>query len=100
MTPDAVMQSSLRIPKNVVFRAFEAETILLNLDTGMYHGLNETGGRLLELLGETGGRVDSTVDRLAEEYGQPREALAPDVAAFFAALLERGLVEASDAPPA
>ena len=38
------------IAPHVVYRSFATETVILNLQTGRYHGLNKTGGRMLELL--------------------------------------------------
>ena len=37
------------VPQHVVYRRFAAETVVLNLETGTYHGLNATGARMLEL---------------------------------------------------
>ena len=39
----------IRLSDNVVYRSFGSETVLLNLDTGHYHGLRGAGGRMLEL---------------------------------------------------
>ena len=39
---DEILDSRVVVPENVVLRAFEAQTLLLNLDTGTYHGLNDT----------------------------------------------------------
>ena len=92
-TGEEILNTSLQVPEHVVLRAFATETVLLNLQTGIYHGLNETGGRLLELLPESGGSVHGAAQRLAAEYEAPEDAVAGDAAAFFTALLERGLVE-------
>ncbi len=40
----------IRIPHHVVFRHFVNETVVLNLQTGKYHGLNRTAGRMLHEL--------------------------------------------------
>src|SRR5262249_46650863 len=45
-----VMAARAIVPQHVVSRAFEEETLLLNLESGQYHGINATGGRLLELI--------------------------------------------------
>ena len=47
------LDSSVRIPPNVVYRTFARETVVVNLETGMYHGLNRVGGRMLEILEQT-----------------------------------------------
>jgi len=80
------------VPSTVVHRSFEAETVLLNLSTGTYHGLNPTGGRMFELLSETGS-FDKTLETLIAEYEQPAEVLEPDLARLCADLQERGLIE-------
>lgn len=87
------MEATALVPEHVVFRTFEAETLLLNLETGQYHGLNVTGGRMLELLKETSGEVRESVERLAGEYDVDAEAIGTDMADFCLALEERGLLE-------
>lgn len=89
----AMLGAVVHVPKHVVYRSFEAETVLLNLQTGQYHGLNRSGGRMLELLEETGGRVRAAIDRLAEEYGENPVAIEDGLASFCTALAERGLIE-------
>jgi hypothetical protein len=92
---EEMMSSRLHVPEHVVYRSFEAETLLLNLQTGQYHGLNETGGRMLELLKRTDGHVGEATRLLADEYGVEFDEIAMDLASFCAALAERGLVEVS-----
>jgi Coenzyme PQQ synthesis protein D (PqqD) len=84
------------VPDHLVSRPFQGETVLLNLRTNRYHGLNPTGARILELLRETGDTA-ATADRLAAEYGRPAGEVARDVEELCAALAERGLVEVEDA---
>lgn len=94
-----VFEGRIRLPEHVVHSSFETQTVLLNLQTGQYHGLNATGGRMLELLEETGDarQVAST---LAEEYGVPWDQIAADVATLCAGLRDRGLLEVEEAGPA
>jgi hypothetical protein len=91
-TDQEIIDSVAQVPEHVVHRSFEAETLLLNLETGQYHGLNETGGRMLELLETTGGQVRGAVERLADEYEVGFDEIAPDLIEFCAALEERGLL--------
>jgi hypothetical protein len=86
----------ISVPQHVVFRAFVAETVVLNLDTGQYHGLNPTGGRMLEVL-ERVGRIDEAASLLAGEYKVPVEDITGDLCHFCADLASRGLIEISDA---
>lgn len=90
---DAILRSTASVPEHVIFRSFESETVLLNLQTGQYHGLNPTGGRLLELLGETRGTIGEAIDRLAAAAGRRPEEIAGELSAFCLALAERGLIE-------
>ena len=81
-----------QIPAHVVFRAFPRETVVLNLDTGKYHGLNPTAGRMLEVLGASD-RVDAAAERLAKEYGRGIDEIRRDLYDLCVELLARGLLE-------
>ena len=85
------LSERVRIPQHVVFRTFVNETVVLNLETGLYHGLNPTAGRMLELLAENG-EVAATARRLSEESGVPEERVTADLEAFCANLVDRGLI--------
>jgi hypothetical protein len=95
--PEQFKDATVKVPEHVVYRSFEAETLLLNLETGHYHGLNETGGRMLELLTETEGSVREATERLAAEVEMAPDEIADDLASFCADLAERGLIEVDDA---
>jgi hypothetical protein len=104
MTPDTTMShnasllaSSIKVPHNVVYRSFPSETVVLNLDTGKYHGLNATAGRMLDAL-ERAPCVRDAVAALAESYEQPTEVLEQDVCELCRLLLERGLIEVDGGP--
>lgn len=94
---ETMLEAVVHVPKHVVYRSFEAETVLLNLQTGQYHGLNRSGGRMLELLDTAGGSVREAIERLADEYGEDPEAIEDGLACFCAALASRGLIEVDDA---
>ena len=91
-TPAQIMSAKARVPMHVVYRAFAHETVVLNLNTGKYHGLNPTAGRMLETL-EAAETVGAAVARLAAEYGRPPEEIEADVCEFCADLRARGLLE-------
>ncbi len=88
-----ILDATVTVPDHVVYRAFEAETLLLNLESGQYHGLNGTGGRMLEILKESGETIRRSVQTLAEEYGVEAREIEPDLADFCRALSDRGLVQ-------
>jgi hypothetical protein len=92
---EAILRGRIHVPEHVVYRDFADETVILNLESGMYHGLNATAATMLARL-ETGVPVTEAIDSLAEEFGQPREAIERDVLSLCHALRDRGLI-ATDA---
>ena len=82
----------VRVPKHVVFKSFINETVVLNLETGVYHGLNLTAGRMLQELDEADD-FETAVERLADVFLQPADRVRGDLNAFCRDLDERGLVE-------
>lgn len=80
------------VPQHVASRAFPTEMVLLNLNTGRYHGLNPTGGRMFEVLDERGDFEDAAAT-LSHEFDQPLEAVRDDLRELCASLVERGLLE-------
>jgi len=85
-------QARFVVPHHVASRAFPTETVLLNLNTGQYHGLNPTGGRMFEVLDECGD-PEAAAGRLAEEFQQPLETVRSDLHELCRSLVERGLLE-------
>lgn len=86
------MGATVRVPNNVVHRSFPAETIVLDLNAGVYHGLNHVAGRMLELLEECG-RVKTVASRLADEYEASPAQIQRDLCRVCQELLDRELIE-------
>ena len=84
--------SRVRIPQHVVYRSFPAETVVLNLETGKYHGLNATAGSMLEAL-EQASCVRDAAAAVAGKYAQPQATVEQDMCKLCDALLARGLIE-------
>lgn len=87
-----LLSASVRVPQHVVHRGFAAETVVLNLNTGRYHGLNPIAGRMLEALEQLGG-IGETAEQIAAEYEQPLGTVQRDLCALCADLHQRGLIE-------
>jgi Coenzyme PQQ synthesis protein D (PqqD) len=97
--PDKLLDSQLRLPDHVVHRSFGSETVVLNLKTGKYHGLNPTAGRMLDVLADAPS-VSEAATALADEYGEDRTEVETDLLEFCRDLLDRELMEAVvDASP-
>lgn len=97
-TNAAMLAEKARLPDYAVYRTFVKETVILNLQTGKYHGLNPTGGRMLEAL-ERSSTVGDAAERLAGEYGKSLEEIQGDLCDFCRDLLERGLIELESPEP-
>jgi hypothetical protein len=87
--------SRVRVPGHVMYRGFPVETVVLNLQTGKYHGLNATAGRMLEAL-ERALTVRDAATMVAAEYAQPQATVEQDMYELCNALLARGLIELDD----
>lgn len=94
-TDQTLLAARARLPQHVVHRSFVAETVVLNLRTGKYHGLNVTAGRMLEAL-EAADTVADAIPGLAAEFGVEEEQIRADLLALCRGLLERGLIEIED----
>ncbi len=92
-----LLAAHVRLPQHIVHRGFVAETVVLNLRTGKYHGLNPTAGKMLEAL-EQAPSVGSVVPELASEYDRERAQIERDLIELCRGLLERGLIEIVDEP--
>jgi hypothetical protein len=92
------LRASVQVPRHVVYRTFPSETVVLNLQTGKYHGLNPTAGAMLAAL-ERGACVADAVALLARDYERPPAELERDLRELCDALLERGLIELDEPSP-
>ncbi len=89
-----VLGATARVPGHVVYRSFAQETVMLNLQTGRYHGLNPTAGAMLPEL-ERSETVAEAAARLAARYERPVDEIESDLREFCIDLLARGLIELS-----
>jgi hypothetical protein len=84
--------SRVRVPQHVVYRRLPTETVVFNLQTGKYHGLNATAGSMLEAL-ERASSVHEAAAAVAEEYAQPQAVIERDMCELCDGLRTRGLIE-------
>ncbi len=96
-TSTSLPEARVKVPQHVVYRSFPSETVVLNLNTGKYHGLNATAGRMLEAL-EKASCVRDAAATLAESYEQPQAVVEKDMCELCQLLLDRGLVEIDGGP--
>ena len=87
------------VPEAVVSRQLDGETVLLNLDTGIYFGLDHVGTRMWQLV-EQHGQLDAVLQRLRDEYDAPPQTLEQDLVRLTSQLIDKGLLVTTDAATA
>ncbi len=84
------------LPKNVLLRTFENESVLLNLDTECYHGLDDVGTHMYQALAESE-NIQAAYQKLLADYEVDPDQLRRDLDNFIAELVQRGLLELREA---
>ena len=81
----------LQIPEQVVTRQVGDETVLLNLESGTYFGLDPVGSRFLELL-EVEGTLAAVLAKMLEEFDVTETQLEADLLRLADEMLASGLL--------
>ena len=92
----ATLQSKISIPEDVLFRDLDGEAVVLNLESGKYFGLDETGTRMWALLAEHG-RVEPACRVLLDEYEVSEEQLQCDLLKLVDELASHDLLQLDEA---
>ena len=90
------LSSRVAIPDKVLCRDLGAEAVILDLDLGVYYGLDEVGLRMWTLL-QSHGDLRSVFETMLKEYDVPRERLLKDLLDFVDRLASRRLLKLEDA---
>jgi hypothetical protein len=80
--------------ENVVSRVLECEAVILNLESGVYFGLNEVGTRIWALIQEHGS-LRKVLETMKQEYEVAPQELESDLLQLIEQLQARGLVNLS-----
>jgi hypothetical protein len=85
------------VPADVLFTEVGNESVMLQLKSERYYGLEEVGTRMWKLLtaAET---IEAAYQQLLAEYEVEPEVLRRDLEALIERLVEQGLLELSPAP--
>ena len=86
------MTDNLRISKEIIFQELEGEAVLLNMQNGIFFGLNPVAKRMWELLNELG-QAEEVLKQLLQEYDASEEQLRKDLVDFIEKLKSKGLIE-------
>ncbi|MEO5618228.1 MAG: PqqD family protein [Candidatus Eisenbacteria bacterium] len=90
------LRGQIRKPAGVLVRQLGSESVLLNLDSESYFGLDEVGTRMWAAL-EQSASLQEAYEALVDEYDVDPKRLCADLAAFVEGLAQAGLVEVVDA---
>ena len=82
----------LILPADVLISDVDGESVLLNLNSERYFGLDEVGTRMLSLL-TTSTSIQTAYEALLEEYEVENETLRHDLADLIDRLVDQGLLQ-------
>lgn len=91
------LQDRLEPSPDVVTRVLDNETVLMDMASGSYFGLDEVGTVIWQALDE-GETLASACDRVSESYDIDRARVEADVAALADAIVAKGLATRVSAP--
>jgi hypothetical protein len=82
----------LKVPDDVLISGLQTESVILNLDSERYFGLDEVGTRMMSVL-TSADSIQAAYETLLEEYDVEGEVLRQDLTAIIEQMVEQGLVE-------
>lgn len=85
------LTDKVSIPAQVMARQVGEETVILDLASGTYFGLDPVGARIWQLMGE-GRTLAEICTAMLDEYEVSREALERDVIELAETLLAQKLI--------
>jgi hypothetical protein len=85
------LDTRLLIPASIISRGVGDETVLLDLESGIYFGLDGVGKRIWELIG-AGLTLGETAAVIVSEHEVNTEKAQSDVIEFARELVKRGLL--------
>ena len=88
---DLTLNDHLKVPDEVLSTKVGEDTVLLNLQTGMYHSLDPVGTRFLDLLQASGG-LEAVHHALLEEFDVSTTRLETDLLRLSRDMLAKGLL--------
>jgi len=85
----------VKLPDDVLISDLEGESVILNLKSERYYGLDNVGTRFLTLL-STSESIEQAFEALLAEYNVEADTLRLDLTNLLVDLREQGLVEICD----
>ena len=85
------LDRAVRVGEDTVFRELAGEAVLLQLEAGMYYGLDPVGTRLWQLLAERG-KLRDVFEAAQQEFDVDADTLQHDLLELVATLAEKKLL--------
>jgi coenzyme PQQ synthesis protein D (PqqD) len=81
----------VKIPDDVLISKLQEESVILNLDSERYYGLDDIGTRILSVL-TTSESIEAAYQTLVNEYDADAEVLRQDLIDLIENLSKQGLI--------
>ena len=81
----------VRVPDDVLISNLQEESVILNLNSERYFGLDNIGTRMLSVLSNSQS-IEAAYESLAREYDVDRQVLRDDLIVLVENLRQQGLV--------
>ena len=88
------LRHSITVAPDIVFREVDGEAVILNLETGLYFGLDQVGTRIWQLIQEHGS-LQKVFETMSDEFDVGPDALERDLLGLMGELCGKGLVRVS-----
>ena len=79
------------MPDDVLISNLQQESVILNLDSERYYGLDDVGTRFLSVLTNSES-IEAAYEKLAGEYDVDNQALRQDLLALVEDLVNQGIL--------
>jgi len=89
------LDAAFRIPDEVIFRELDGEAVVLNLDTGIYFGLDAVGTDIWRAI-VAAATLDDALGQVQAEYDVEPGTLRTDFLRLVDQLLAKGLLQRAD----
>ena len=84
----------VRLPDDVLISNLQEESVILDLDSERYYGLDDVGTRFLSVL-NTAHSIEAAYEKLIQEYDVDEEVLRKDLLTLVENLVAQGIVQIS-----
>lgn len=91
------LNQTITLSPHVLSQEVSGETVLLDLESEYYFGLDEVGTRIWQLIRDSG-ELHTIYNTLLEEYEVEETQLWTDLEALITDACERGLITLQDGP--